>query len=438
MRREKRRKAFAEEHFTMIIVDEANHILSESYQAVLEHFPNARVLGVTATADRGDKRNLGIYFDSLAYEYTLPAAIRDGYLCRIEAQTIPLELDLVAVSLAKGDFKASDLDSALDPYLEKIADEMVNAGCLARKTLVFLPLVKTSQKFAEILRHRRFACAEVNGKSKDRSDILPAFALGNLNVLCNSMLLTEGWDCPSVDCIVVLRPTKIRSLYCQMVGRGTRPHPGKESLLLLDFLWHTDRHELCHPAQLITDSPEVAKKMTEKLADAACPQGLEDLLDEASSDVVRAREASLAKVLEEQRKKKRKLVDPLQFEMSIQAQDLLEYTPEFAWEMLPPTIKQIEMLEKRGIFAETIESQGYANMLIDKLNKRQLDGLSTPRQIRLLEQRGFEHVGSWSFESASALISRIAANGWKVPYDINPKAYAPKPKEQQGFEPWLP
>jgi hypothetical protein len=77
-------------------------------------------------------------------------------------------------------------------------------------------------------------------------------------------------------------------------------------------------------------------------------------------------------------------------------------------------------------------------MLIDKLNKRQSDGLSTPRQIRLLEQRGFEHVGSWSFESASALISRIAANGWKVPYDINPKAYAPKPKEQQGFEPWLP
>ena len=77
------------------------------------------------------------------------------------------------------------------------------------------------------------------------------------------MLLTEGWDCPSVDCVVVLRPTKVRSLYCQMVGRGTRlsPQTGKTELLLLDFLWHTERHELCHPAHLICENEEVAKQM---------------------------------------------------------------------------------------------------------------------------------------------------------------------------------
>ena len=89
------------------------------------------------------------------------------------------------------------------------------------------------------------------------------------------MLLTEGWDCPSVDCVIVLRPTKVRGLYCQMVGRGTRLCEGKKDLLLLDFLWHTERHELCRPAHLICESPEVAEKMTENIAAAGMPVDIE-------------------------------------------------------------------------------------------------------------------------------------------------------------------
>ena len=130
--------------------------------------------------------------------------------------------------------------------------------------MVFLPLVKTSQKFRDILNDHGFRAAEVNGDSQDRAEVLEAFDRGDYNVLCNSMLLTEGWDCPSVDCVVVLRPTKVRSLYCQMVGRGTRLSPGKDHLLLLDFLWHTERHELCHPASLICQDEEVAKQIAGK------------------------------------------------------------------------------------------------------------------------------------------------------------------------------
>ena len=96
-----------------------------------------------------------------------------------------------------------------------------------RKTVVFLPLIATSQKFRDILEKRGFRAAEVNGDSEDRAEILADFEAGKYNVLCNSMLLTEGWDCPSVDCIVVLRPTKVRGLYCQMVGRGTRLSPDR-------------------------------------------------------------------------------------------------------------------------------------------------------------------------------------------------------------------
>ena len=431
--RETRLARFPVDYFNTIIVDEAHHCLADSYQRVLNHFEQAKVLGVTATPDRGDMRNLGQYFESSAYEYTLPRAIKEGYLCKIKAQTIPLKLDLTGVGVQAGDFKSGDLGTALDPYLYQIADEMAKY-CMDRKTVVFLPLIKTSQKFRDILEQKGFRAAEVNGDSQDRAQILADFEAGKYDVLCNSMLLTEGWDCPSVDCIVVLRPTKIRSLYCQMVGRGTRLYDGKDHLLLLDFLWHTERHELCHPAHLICESPEVAKKMTENIEAAGCPVDIEAAEQRAKEDVVAAREEALAKQLREMRNRKRKLVDPLQFEMSIQAEDLANYVPTFGWEMGPPSESQIKTLEKLGIYPDEIETAGKAAKLLDRLAMRRIEGLTTPKQIRFLESKGFQHVGTWQFETAKKLIDRIAANGWRVPRDINPSEY--KPIEVEFMELW--
>ena len=426
MQREKRLNQFPPNHFDTIVIDEAHHAISDGYQRVLEHFDEANVLGVTATPDRGDMRNLGSYFDSLAYEYPLVDAIKSGYLSKITAITIPLELDLSTVSQQAGDFKVSEIGTALDPYLEQIADEMVKQ-CKDRKTVIFLPLVKTSQKFRDILNAKGFKAAEVNGESKDRAEILEDFDKDKYNVLCNSMLLTEGWDCPTVDCVVVLRPTKVRALYSQMVGRGTRLAPGKENLLLLDFLWHTERHELCRPAHLIASSPEVAKKMTENMAeDTEVEFSLLEAEEQASKDVVAEREEALAKQLAEQRRKKRKLVDPLQFEMSIQAEDLADYVPSFGWEMAPPSEKQLKALEKFGIYTEEIGNAGKAGKLLDRLNKRKDSGLTTPKQIRLLEGRGFRNVGMWKFEDASNLINRIAASGWRIPKGIIPATYQPE------------
>ncbi|PKM72830.1 MAG: DEAD/DEAH box helicase [Firmicutes bacterium HGW-Firmicutes-16] len=420
--REKRLGQFDPHYFDDIIVDEAHHCLSEGYQRVLEHFGDANVLGVTATPDRGDMRNLGQYFDSLAYEYTLPKAIKEGFLSPIKALTIPLKLDLSGVGTQNGDFKVGDLGTALDPYLYQIADEMLK-NCADRKTVVFLPLVKTSQKFRDILNAKGFRAAEVNGNSTDRAEILKDFDAGKYNVLCNSMLLTEGWDCPSVDCIVVLRPTKIRSLYSQMVGRGTRLFQGKTELILLDFLWNTERHELCHPANLICESAEVAKKMTENIELAGCPVDIQEAEQKAGEDVIAQREEALAKLLHEMKSRKRKLVDPLQFEMSIQAEDLASYVPSFGWELGPPSAKQIQTLEKLGIFPDEIDNAGKATKLLERIEKRKTEGLTTPKQIRLLENKGFLHVGEWQFETAKKLIDRIAAYGWKVPHDINPVEY---------------
>lgn len=421
--RETRLSRFPEDYFDTIIIDEAHHCISESYQRVLKHFPEAKVLGVTATPDRGDMRNLGQVFESLAYEYTLPKAIKEGYLSPIKAVTIPLQVDLTGVGVQSGDFKAGDLGTALDPYLEGIAAEM-EKYCQDKKTVVFLPLVKTSQKFRDILNSHGFRAAEVNGESADRAEVLEDYAEGRYNVLCNSMLLTEGWDCPDVDCIVVLRPTKVRSLYCQMVGRGTRLAPGKDHLLLLDFLWHTERHELCHPAHLICESEEVAQKMTENLEkEAGYPMDIEAAEQAAAEDVVAQREEALAKKLAEMKRRKRKLVDPLQFEMSIQAEDLAGYVPAFGWEMAPPSDSQKKTLEKLGILPDEIDNAGKASKLLERLDKRRQEGLTTPKQIRFLESRGFQHVGTWQFDTARKLIDRIAGNGWRIPQDIIPAEY---------------
>ena len=423
--REKRLGSFPADYFNTIIIDEAHHCISDSYQRVLQHFPEAQVLGVTATPDRGDMRNLGVYFESLAYEYTLPKAIKEGYLSPIKALTIPLKIDMSNVSVQAGDFKASEIGTALDPYLERIAQEM-QKYCMDKKTVVFLPLVKTSQKFRDLLNAYGFQAAEVNGDSQDRAEVLKDFDAGKYNVLCNSMLLTEGWDCPSVDCIVVLRPTKVRSLYCQMVGRGTRlsPETGKDHLLLLDFLWHTERHELCHPASLICENEEVAQKMTENLEqEAGIVVDIEEAEKTASEDVVAQREEALAKQLSEMKKRKGRLVDPLQFEMSIQAEDLSNYVPSFGWEMGPPSDKQKHTLEKLGIMPDQIENAGKAAKILVRLDKRKNEGLTTPKQIRYLESKGFQHVGTWQFDTAKNLIDRIAGNGWKIPNDIVPQEY---------------
>ena len=428
MMREKRLSQFPDDYFDTIIIDEAHHCVSDSYQRVLGHFPEAKVLGVTATPDRGDMRNLGQVFESLAYEYTLPKAIKEGYLSPIRAVTLPLKLDLSGVGVQAGDFRIQELATALDPYLYQIADEM-KEYCMDRKTVVFLPLVKTSQKFRDILNERGFRAAEVNGDSRDRAEILEAFDRGDYNVLCNSMLLTEGWDCPSVDCIVVLRPTKVRSLYSQMVGRGTRlsPETGKDHLLLLDFLWHTERHELCHPASLICTDDEVARQMTANLEEAGCPVDIEEAERSAAEDVVAQREASLANQLAEMRGRQKKLIDPLQFEMSIQAEDLSGYVPSFGWEMAPPSDKQKKELERFGIASAAVESAGKASMLLSRLYKRQREGYARPKQINKLEEKGFQNVGTWTFEQADKMLSRLAALGWKrIPPGIDPKTYIPE------------
>ncbi len=209
---EKRLSKFNPNEFSHIIIDEAHHTMASSYMRILDHFSEAKVLGVTATADRGDKRNLGEVYQTVSYEMTLPTAIKDGWLCPIKALTLPINLSIHNSN--GGDYTLNDCASSIEPYLEDIARQMAE-NAKDRKTVAFLPLIATAQHFRDLCIANGLNAREVNGESSDRAETLQWFHdAGKGSVLVNSMLLTEGWDEPSADCVCVLRPTKIRSLYC--------------------------------------------------------------------------------------------------------------------------------------------------------------------------------------------------------------------------------
>ena len=399
------RRQYAPDLFPTIIVDEAHHAMSDEYQRLLQQFPGSRVLGVTATPSRSDKRNLANYFESIAYEYKLKQAIQDGYLVPIRARTVPLQIDLNNVKVSVGDFEVTGIARALEPYLEQIADAIVRYAA-RRKTVVFLPLVKISQEFCEMLNRRGINAVEVNGNSPDRVQKLADFNSGKYKCLCNAMLLTEGWDCPSVDCVVVLRPTKVTSLYQQMVGRGSRLFPGKTDLLLLDFLWLTYRHNLCRPASFIADNEEDIKAVMHKSESEEI-----DLFD-ALSDAEDARRNTMAEALEKQRRKKSKLVDPMEIFSLLDDIGLADYQPSFSWEEQDATAKQIATLQSFGIDADGI-SKGYACAVLERLIGRSNRHMATLKQVKLLKLYGYTDAANWTFDQASARIGALAASGWR-------------------------
>lgn len=439
--RPNRLEKYPPDYFRAVIVDEAHHCLAESYRRILEHFSPALVLGVTATPDRGDKKTLAEVFDSIAFEYSLSQAIKDGYLVPPKAEMIPINIDLSKVKTSMGDYTDGSLGEALGPYLEKIADEMVSR-CMNRKTVIFLPLIATSQAFCEMLKRRGFRASEVNGMSKDRKEKLKGFEDGTYNCLCNSILLCEGWDCPSADCIVVLRPTKIRALYSQMVGRVLRlsPETGKKDALILDFLWMTTKHDLVKPAALVAKDSKIAERMEKMLEEGEAL----DLVDieaqavkeeaQARRDAILERERNLARQLSEQKAKQRKLVDPIYYGLMLDDDFITEYEPTFPWELEEPTEKQLSALEKCGIRTEAVKTKGLACKLLDLISKRIDLNLATPKQMKILTRFGFKNAGSWTKDEASSMITRLSRCGWQVPRGITPATY--QPSEQAEVFNW--
>jgi len=377
------------DHFSLVVCDEAHHAVSNSWQKTLARFDmHADVLGVTATPDRGDKKDLGVYFQRVAAEVRLVDLIRDGYLSPITIRSVPLKIDLSAVKSTAGDLDAGQLGSALDPYLDQIA-QALKEHAPGRRTLAFLPLIATSEKFADACRRAGLRAEHVDGYDAERKSKLERFASWEWDVLSNAMLLTEGYDDPGIDCILNLRPTKSRPLYAQMIGRGTRVEPLKDDLLVLDFLWMHERHSLSRPAHLVASSDAEADAITE-LSQEKAEGGGDGQLDllEAVSDAAEKREKKLAEELRKQVGKRGKYITAEEFALRHHELAIAEYEPALPWEHKPPTERQAFALKRAGVDPASVRGRGHASKILDIHFKGQALTLASPAQRKLLARFG--------------------------------------------------
>lgn len=397
-------------HFSRIFVDEAHRSLAESYQKILKHFVEggAKVIGVTATADRGDRKSLGQFYQKISFDYGLVHAVRDGWLVKPMVQTINIGLDLKNISTKRTadgeDFDRAEVGRRLSPMLDEIARQ-IHLAAPHRKTLIFMPSVETAQMMSDAFRKMGLKSDWVCGDKKicpDRAQRVERHKRGEFQYLCNMAILTEGYDDDQVDCIVCLRPTKIRGLYCQIIGRGTRPHSSivqalnaapnaavrhdiirnsvKPFMLILDFLWLYEKHDLIKPASLVTPDERVARQMGDAQGDLmlAAAQAERDLLKKLEQEV------------RKNARREAKVIDPLAFATELADFSLATYEPITERDNRPASDKMLSILRQNGLDTSKITSFGQAHLLVGKILERHKRKLSTVRQLNWLATHGID------------------------------------------------
>lgn len=398
--------------FAALIVDEAHHACAASYRRVIDYYranPSLKVVGVTATPDRADEAALGQVFESVAFDYEILDAIHDGYLVPIRQRVVEVQgLDYADIRTMAGDLNSADLAAVMESEknLHGIAGPTVElAG--TRRALVFATTVAHAERLAEIFQRHGKAANWICGKTpkEDRRRILAEFGRGETQFLVNVGCLTEGFDDPGVELVVIGRPTKSRCLYAQMVGRGTRPLPGiidrldtpgervdaiaasrKPSVEVLDFAGNAGRHKLCTTADILggNASEEVQQAAAKKARESdGKPVDMEALLAEAEREARERAEHEAARRarLLVQAKWNAKNVDPF---------DVFAITPRKAkgWEQGKQlTPKQADILRRQGIDPDG-KPYGQMKQVLDELFHRWDNGLATFGQAKHLRSLG--------------------------------------------------
>lgn len=381
----RRTDQWAPDHFDLVIADEADKSLATTWQSSLKHFDGAaRVCGFTATPNRLDKRSLGEYYDNIPAEYSLKQMINMGFLSKVCIQMVPIKIDVSEIGTSAGDFDKNDIDHAITPYLGSVVDA-IQKYASDRKTLVFLPLIRTSEAFISICRERGLKAEHIDGTSEDRKEKLARFADGEFSIMANSMLLTRGFDDPKIDCIVVLRLTKSVSLFQQMCGRGTRLAEGKKNLLILDPLFQAGEKMICRPASLISETVEEANEMT-RLAEES---GGESDLIELQTTAVHEREETLRKKLVAMADRKARFISAEQFAIEHHQLEIAEYEPAMKWEREPISDKQLPWIEKAGVNPDTIKGKGHASKILDVYFKELGKQPASSKQKWVMRQSGW-------------------------------------------------
>lgn len=413
----RRMNRFSPNHYDVVCGDESHRAAGPTYRRLFSYFKGAKCMGITATPSRSDKLALSTVFDSIAYEYRLKDAIKDGYLVPIVAQQIPVAVNLDGLKMRRGEYDADEMDELIRPYLESLANMVVSRG-EGRPGISFLPLVSTSQLFADMLRDRGIKAEAVWGTDPKRTEKIKGIKSGEIDHLCNSNLLTEGFNAPRVSLICPFIPTRSRGRYIQQIGRGTRTCDGKQDLLILDPLWLASKHVVCTPASLFGETQEVNDIATEaRRMKGGRGNVLEDV-EQAYSDFAKKREAKIARELDLNRYRKARAINPLDFATLVHDNELLTYSPTHYWEEAQATDKQKEYLSKAG-FDSAGMTKGMAYALFNRINKRREEGLATPKQVKTMAQVGIKNAEKYSFGEAKKIIGIASGCGFVTTYTMN-------------------
>lgn len=238
--------------FDLVVVDEAHHVSAASYRKVFESVGcftsgGPPLLGLTATPERSDSLQLDDTFEKIVYHLHLKQAVESGHLVDVEIVSRPINVDLDSVGTSRGDYSEGELDEALleGGIVDNVRDA-VKELAKKRKTIIFTVSVRQSKAIAEALQEDGVKAAWVAGITprEERKDTLKRLKSGELTHVVNCAVLSEGFDEPSVDCIVMARPTKSKCLYVQCVGRGLRIAPNKERCLIVDMVGLSSTHTL--------------------------------------------------------------------------------------------------------------------------------------------------------------------------------------------------
>jgi superfamily II DNA or RNA helicase len=429
--------------FGVVVVDEGHHSTSSSYRRVLDWYakgnPELRILGVTATPDRADEEALGQVYETVALDYEIQDAIRDGWLVPVTQQMVHVEgLDFSACRTTAGDLNGADLAKVMEyeenlhrivaPSVEIIGD---------KQTLVFASSVSHAERICELFnRHRAGMSAWVCGKTDrdDRRRILGDFSGGRVQVVCNCGVLTEGFDNPGVEVVIMARPTKSRSLYAQMAGRATRPSNSishslnehdapearralieasdKPTCLVVDFVGNSGRHKL------MTSVDVLGGRCTEDIRAMAMKKlgsGKPMRVDEAISEAEEERQAEELRKQERETARRARLTARAKYTaQSVNPFDVFDVKPvaERGWDRGKRLSDgQANLLRKQGIDPDALP-YGQARQILNELFRRWDSGMCSFAQAKLLQKRGL--ATNVTRDEAKRMIDEIAVKeGWK-------------------------
>ena len=444
-------KNFDPSEFATLVIDEAHHATSSSYRQCIEHYyqnPACRLLGVTATPDRADETALGNVFETVAFEYSVTDAIRDGWLVPVKQKLVKVgSLDFSGISTTAGDLNQGELAEVLEDEqnLHSVAVPTLEI-CGNRRAIIFAASVKQAERLAEILnRGTRQDAASTGDQEKitqdraawlcgktdkgDRAQILKDFREGKIQFVVNVGVLTEGFDDAGVEVVVMARPTKSRALYAQMAGRATRPaaevagklgtldaearrkliaESSKPSCLIIDFVGNSGRHKLVTTADILggkdlDEDAEIAAEVKRRCTGSA--EGL-DMLEE------------IEKVKEEIRERRFRDAQSRKFitatakftTFSVDPFDVFDLAPNMRHPKSGIDTYRLSF-KQRAIIRERIKvnpdsiSPSEGKALIDEYFRRVTNKLATFAQTKLLRRHGIPVP--MSFDEASRTISRL-------------------------------